>query len=353
MTNGGLFITLYDEATLQLYLARGVYGQHMAPTYDKPPSHSAFYRTLADYAAARRGTHVFFFLKRKLYYGGQIVGSDKYGAFCINGQTSLMGKKHDVPLVWDESGREAYTPTGAPGVFDAGQSRGVKSQPFLIQFEDRLDLVGRYIISDQLYFELGEFAYPLPANTIAGMGFCTLTPGETSVIMRQLRNNSAGAVEAVSPESVYLQGEPVPFSPAMGVATVEEAHPESHLEASIIANPGLLPEHLHPNGAVMCRQVPISPLKPKGMDKADVCYFTDDLIRDGTIPNVILELKIRTAGKAAAKQVTRYMKWLHDRLGTEAYQIRIFVYAPSFTSTFWDYVPNKYTSQVIAERFSS
>ena len=85
MPDGGLFITLYDENTLLLYLARGVYGQHMAPTYDKPSSHSAFYRTLADYSAARRGTHVFFFLKRKIYYGGQIVGSDKYGAFYIKG----------------------------------------------------------------------------------------------------------------------------------------------------------------------------------------------------------------------------------------------------------------------------
>lgn len=350
MNQGGLFITLYDKDTLQLYLDEGVYGQHMTPQYGEPSPHSAHYKTLADYASAREGKHVFFFLDREIYYGGQIVGSDEYGAFYINGQKSPMGREANAPLVWDESPRENYEETDEAGVFDAGGDRGEKCQPFLIQFEDNEDMAGRYVISDQLYFELGEYPYPLPSNSIAGMGFCTITPGETDILLDLLENDHEGEIETVSDEPVQLDGDPVPFSPEYGVDSPEAAHPESHLEASLIANPELLPEHMQPGDATICRQVPISPFKPADMDKADMCFFTEEMIRDGTIPNTVLELKIRKAGKSAALQVKRYLKWLHDRLGDEANQITIYVYAPGFTSTFDGYIPDRLLSQV--EKFN-
>lgn len=346
MDDGGLFITLYDKETLRLYLDRGVYGQHMTPQDGEPSAQSAHYRTLADYATAREGKHVFFFLDREIYYGGQIKGSDEHGAFYINGQYSPLGREVDAPVVWDESSRDVYGSTDDPGIFDAGGERGEKCQPFLIRFEDELGLAGEYVISDQLYFTLGEYPYPLPSNTIAGMGFCTLTPGETNILLELLQNESAGQIEPVSDEPARLLNEPVPYSPEIGVASVEEAHPESHLEASVIAYPELLPEHLRPDGATICRQIPISPFKPSDMDQADVCYFTDDEIRDGTIPNAVIELKIRKAGKSAALQVKRYLQWLHDRLGSDADKIGVHVFAPGFTSTFPGYIPDKYKSQV-------
>lgn len=346
MEKGGLFITLYDKDTLRLYLDQGVYGQHMTPQEGTPSSQSAHYKTLADYAATRAGKHVFFFLDREIYYGGQIIGSDEHGSFFINGQESPMGRKADAPLVWDESGRDKYEATGTPGVFDAGGERGEKCQPFLIQFEDKKNLAGSYVISDQLYFELGEYPNPLPSNSIAGMGFCTLTPAETGILLRLLEQDPEGAIDPVSDEGVQLLDDPVPYEPAYGVDSPEEAHPEAHLEASVIANPELLPDHLHPDGATICRQVPISPFKPADMDQADVCYFTDDMIRDGTIPNTIIELKIRKAGKSAALQVKRYLMWLHDRLGEDADRIDVHVYAPGYTRTFDSYIPKEYRSQI-------
>lgn len=346
MDNGGLFVTLYDKDTLRLYLDRGVYGQHMTPYYEEPPPQSAHYKTLADYATARAGKHVFFFLDREIYYGGQIVGADDHGGFYINGQNSPLGLEVGAPLVWDESNRDPYTPTDQPGVFDAGEDRGEKAQPFLIRFDDKLGMAGRYIVSDQLYFTLGEYPYPLPSNTIAGMGFCTLTPGETDILLDLLQSEPEGEIDPVSDEPVRLRGDPQPFAPEHGVESVEEAHPEAHLEASVVANPDLLPDHMQPDRSTICRQVPISPFKPDNIDQADVCYYTDDLIRDGTVPNTIIELKIRKAGKGAALQVKRYLQWLHDRLGNEAEKIDIYVYAPGFTSTFDGYIPDLFRNQI-------
>lgn len=351
MENGGLFITLYDKETLRLYLDHGIYGQHMTPQEGKPGSHSAHYRALADYAATRAGKHVFFFLDREIYYGGEIIGNDECGAFYINGQHSPLGRRANAPLVWDESVRERYEETHIPGIFDAGSDRGEKCQPFLIRFEDREGLAGKYIVSDQLYFELGEYPYPLPSNSIAGMGFCTLTPGETDILLRLLEEEPEDSVQPQSEEPMGLSDEPVAFAPEYGIDYAEEAHPESHLEASVIANPELLPTHLQPDQATICRQVPISPFKPADMDLADVCYFTEAKIRDGTIPNTIIELKLRKAGKAAAQQVKRYLIWLHQRLGQEAEKIQIFVYAPDFTRTFDGYIPESYSGQIQKVRF--
>lgn len=213
-------------------------------------------------------------------------------------------------------------------------------------------MAGRYIVSDQLYFELGEYPYPLPSNSIAGMGFCTITPGETNILLDLLENEHEGQVEPVSDEPVQLEGDPVPFSPEYGVDSPEVAHPESHLEASLIANPNLLPDHMQPDGGTICRQVPISPFKPADMDQADVCYFTEDMIRDGTIPNTILELKVGKAGKSASQQVNRYLRWLHDRLGEDAQDIDIHVYAQGFTRNFNDYIDDDLLGQVEKYNFA-
>lgn len=345
MPQGGLFITLYDEETLKLYLDRELYGQHLPPLEGEPSPQSNHYPTLADYACARGGNHVFFFLKRRIYYGGQIRGPSNRGAFYINGQKSPLGREADAPVVWDESQREVYGDVGERGLFEVNEDR-VRCQPYLILFEDQRDLAGTYVSSDALYFELGEYPYPLPSNTIQGMGFCTLTPGETDILLGLLEEDAEGSVEPVSGEEVELQGDPVPFSPEHMVSDVEDANPESHLEAAVLANPSLLPEALQPDDAALCRQVPISPFKPSQMDRADVCYFTDDQIRDGTIPNTIIELKNRKAGKKEALQIVRYLRWLHKRLGRDADEIEVYAYAPGYTSTFDGYIPEECREQL-------
>ena len=103
---GGLFIALYDEKSLELYLDKGVYGFLMTPVMtQKPTAQSKHYAILADYACSREGTDVFFFLKRKIVYGGKIYGNKEVGSFYINGLNSPLGRKAEANLFWDESSR--------------------------------------------------------------------------------------------------------------------------------------------------------------------------------------------------------------------------------------------------------
>jgi len=334
MPLSGLFITLFDKETLKLYLSKGIYGFHMAPVLGEVSSRSMHYAALADYACARRGTQVFFFLEREIIYGGSIVGSKKYGAFWLNGPYSPMGRKAGSQVCWDESVRHIYKPTGRPGIFQRGDGREV-CQPYLLRFKTNSKIKGNAIKSDQLYFELGEFPYPLPSNSIAGMSFCTLTPAETKIALKLLKDEPIKHYEDETEEDVELEGEPIPFKPEYGITSLKEATSESHMEASVIANPDLLIDEMRPNNATICRQVPISPFKPLNMiDRADICYYyRKDAICGGTIPNVIIELKAKKAGKNECEQAQRYLRWLYRRLGREAEGIELYLLAPSFART--------------------
>lgn len=338
MPETGFFVTLYDKDTLQLYLERGIYGQLMSPVDEEPSGRSSYYPTLADYGCAREGDHIFFFRKRTIYYGGQIVGSNEHGAFYLNGPYSPLGREADAPLVWDESSRDRYNALDQPGLFEVETRQGSQErcQPFLIQFEDQRNLAGTKITSDELYFELGEYPFPLPSNTMSNMGFRSISPGETRILLNLLENSPEGELETDSDESVTLNDDPTPYTPALGIDDCSDADPESHLEAAIISNPSLLPEALQPENATLCRQVPISPLKPSDMDLADVCYYTDTAPRDGTFPNHIIELKKNRAGANAARQVKRYCRWLDKRFSDIADSIDIVIFAPGYKRTFDD-----------------
>ncbi len=328
-------MTLYDHETLSLYLSRGVYGT-LIPPVRRDLKHSRHFHTLGDYACIRGGTHVFFFLKRHIVYGGQVVGPKDQGAFFLNGMTSPMGREQDAPLVWDESRRTRYRPCSEPGVFQIGD-RGTYSQPYLILFEDSLGLKGRTIESDQLYFRLGKYPYPLPTNSIQGMSFCTMTPGEVSAVLELLTQNCKKQYPVRSEENVDLVGYPMPFRPEYGIRSVSDAYRnsllfnEAHLEASVLSNPRLLPEFMRPGTATtLCRQVPISPFKPYQMDRADICYYSDPLIKDGTLPSKVIELKNRPAGARDIRQVTRYLDWLWLVGEEDVRQTELILYAPSF-----------------------
>ncbi len=180
MDSGGLFIVLYDEATLDLYLNENIYGFLLTPEFQTPSSRSVHYRALADYACAREGTHVLFFWKRRIVYAGQIVGNRDIGSFYLNGKTSPLGREANSNLVWDESRR--YRGTDKEGVFVVNDKE--KCQPVIVLFKDTLGLQRKQISSDDLYFELGSYPYPLPSNAIQNMGFCTLTPGETQIALK-------------------------------------------------------------------------------------------------------------------------------------------------------------------------
>jgi hypothetical protein len=331
MPLSGLFITLFDAETLALYLDKGVYGFHVPPAHTVGPR-SRHYQALADYACCRNDTHIFFFLKRQIVYGGQISGSSEYGAFYLNGQNSPLGVKAQAPLVWNESSRERYKPTEQLGIFtrpalSSPANQTPVCQPYIIRFEDRLGLKGNTILSDDLYFELGEYPYPLPTNSISDMSFCTMTPAEVKLALHLIKQAPQVKSNATSLEDIRLTGNPVPFSPELGLSRLADAESEAHLEASVLANPVLLPAEMRPGNDTLCRQVPMSPFKPANMDRADICYYSDPGLRDGSIPDTLVELKIGTAKKDEANQVLRYVKWLDRRLGTESRKVRFILLA--------------------------
>ncbi|OQC43839.1 MAG: hypothetical protein BWX59_02255 [Bacteroidetes bacterium ADurb.Bin028] len=303
--SGGLFITLYDEPTLALYLRCGIYGFLMKPVIKgQPSSRSKHYDALADYACSREGTHVFFFLKRKIIYGGRVNGNIEEASFYLNGETSPLGRNVHAPLFWDESLR--YIPTVTPGVF---QVNGIdKAQPFILQFTVIDNLTGKQISSDDLYFELGKYSYPLPSNSIQGMGFCTLTPGETEIAL-DLLNRSEKKFNIKNDENIGIGEKKTLFS--SDLIQLSQFINEANLEFNILTNLKFISELIPDANYVLCRQVPISPFKPFNIDRADIClYNKDDLIKNGTIPNIIIELKKDKANFHAYNQISNYLKWL-------------------------------------------
>lgn len=357
MVNGGLFITLYDKETLNLYLETGIYGQHLPVTpADEQPS-SSFYGTLADYSCIRDGTHVFFFLGREIYYAGQIDGPDNHGGFYLNGQTSEMSRRADAPLVWDES--ERYIEVGEPGKFlreapeeDDDEEPDEYCQPFLIQFEPD-ELTGTFVVSDQFYLAVSQYPNLLPGNSITGFGFCTLTPGETDHLLRLMEEDAEGSIEPVADEDTSTidlrdEKETTPFEPEYGISRASEANSELHLEGSLAANPQLCPPDMRPDDDIVCRQVPMVPPKPDpgNSDREDLCYYDgDNLIRNGTVPNTIIELKTGTANYETAQQLVRYLDSMYAMVGEDANEVDAFVYANRFTDgtytdrPFDDFIP--------------
>ena len=323
---GGLFVALYNEDTLKLYLNKGVYGFLMKPVYtDAPSSRSKHYAILADYACSREGTDVFFFLKRKIVYGGKIYGNKESGSFYINGLNSPLGRKTNANLFWDESPR--YEVTDKEGVFKVNGSD--KSQPFMFQFV-KTEQTGKYVVSDELYFELGKYPYPLPSNSMQGMGFCTLTPGEVSALIGLIKKTDK-QIDFTECEDIQKHGHEQLFDPDL-VDIKDDFINEAQLEFTILASLKPFIDFLS-GDYILCRQVPISPFKPMDMDRADIClYSLSDPIKDGTVPNIVIELKNGKANFYAYEQATRYLRWLEKITTPEEFRkIQAFVIADSFT----------------------
>lgn len=336
----GAFVALFDHATLALYLREGVYATHLPLVDSHGIPGRAHWGTAADYACLRPGSHIFFFLKRELVYGGEVVGPAAGPAFFLNGQSSPAGAAAGAPLCWDESTRGSYAHI-MPGVFRrpslAGPAGEVQvAQPYLIRFEDRLGLQGRFIRSDDLYFELGDFPFPLPSNSMQGMTFCILTPAEVEIALDLLQRSGRKRHDEC-PDDTTLKGEPLPFDLRSLPSEARDCTSEAQLEFAAAANPPLLWQHLPrdlvPSACSVARQVPISPFKSYQMDRADLCFFHQPAVLRGAIPNLIVELKAKRAGSAEVEQIDRYLLWLRKRLLQEADGIQLVLFAPSFART--------------------
>ena len=341
--DNGLFITLADEASLALYLQEGVLSQHQRTEMTDDIHHSSnHYKILADYACAREGTHVFFFRDRTIYYGGQVVsGTDDstIGAFWINGKTSPMGRKADAGLGWDESERYG----GSNGVFErSGRNEPREmAQSFLLKFDTEVNDAGAYIRSDDLYFELGDYPFPLKSNTIRGRGFCPMGPGETRRLLAQIEHSDQkySPDDTVDIPDVTLDDSAIePFRPAYGIDKVKRANltSEAHLEAAVIANPSLLPDELAPSDHwSIVRQAPISPLKPMQIDHIDICYY-DTEFEDGMYPTQVLELKYTEPDDP--EQIRRYReatdKMADHHLKADPDDIAVGMFSPTYGDDF-------------------
>lgn len=324
--SGGLFIALYDEESLKLYLNRGLYGFLMRPiNSDKISPLSRHFSVLADYACSREGTDVFFFIKRKIYYGGKIYGNKEIGSFYINGLNSPLGRKTKANLFWDESPR--YEATETPGVFKVKDSK--KAQPFIFQFT-KTDDTGKYITSDDLYFQLGKtYPYPLPSNSMQGLGFCTLTPGEV-IELKSLILKSENKIDYRNCEKIIKNGSETLFQEGL-VNVTDDLVNEAQLEFTILSSLKPFSDFLT-DDYILCRQVPICPFKPMNMDRADIClYSLKNPIKNGTIPNVIIELKKDKSGATAKayNQVVRYLHWIESITNEDEFnQITAFLISP-------------------------
>ena len=334
MNSSGFFITLFDKDTLRLYLNKGIYGFHMAPVYGDVPSRSRHYPALADYCCSRKDTHVFFFLKREIIYGGQVIGSEKIGSFFLNGKYSPLGRAANASIFWNESERACYSKTEKEGIFTRPNINDNEvCQPYILLFQDKLGLAGRAILSDQLYFNIGKYPFPLPTNSISDMSFCTMTPFETKEALELLEKESMKRYEFSSYEEISIKAKPTLYLPKYEEKSAPSNITESYLEACILANPYSLKKELRPDkDTVICRQVPISPIKPFQMDRADICFYKESFL-SGTLPYLVIELKKENVGKKECEQVERYLRWLMKCSPRESENFRIYLLAPGLKRT--------------------
>ena len=68
------------------------------------------------------------------------------------------------------------------------------------------------------------------------------------------------------------------------------------------------------------------------MDRADIClYSLDSPIREGTIPNIVIELKKGKTNYHAYNQTVRYLNWLKMITTDEEFsKVKAFIIANSF-----------------------
>lgn len=317
------------EGALSKSLKYGIYGFFMKPIFEgQPSSQSRHYAILSDYACCEEGTHIFFFYNRNVYYGGKVTGEGKLGEsiFYLNGQTSPLGKKansefyYEYTLPKSKENEETYIINDEE-----------KAMPFTIEFELDDELTGRKISVDDLYWELSQYNYPLPINSIQGLAMATLTPKETDILLDLLKNSDK-----------KIKNKPIKNEPTINndkktkfykeLVKGEKQISESHLEFLLLSQIELI-ENIIPNGEyTRCRQIPLCPFKSESYDRIDIAlYDKNDRLRNGTIPNVIIELKNKDVSFSEYKQVHRYLEWLEKIAPNEFKKIKPILIGPKIS----------------------
>ena len=338
--SSGLFILMDGEDSVKQSINKGVYGFFMPPVFEEEVnSRSRHYAVLCDYGCCYEGTEIFFFTRRKVFYGGRVTKSNGDNpVFYLNGDTSPMGRKANSEKFADWS--DIQPPTEQDGVYFLGKNTRNEDRnraiPFIIEFETN-ELSGKTIASDDLYFELGKYNFPFPSNSIQGIAIATLTPKETEILI-DLMKKSENKISYDSYNQIkILNNKRVAFDIDL---IDEDIINESHLEFTLLANSKKLNNVLsksldltYEEDYVQGRQIPLCPFKPMQFDRADIClYDKNNPVRDGTLPNVVIELKKNQATYAAYDQVTRYLKWLEQITSKEDFEkIKAIIVAPEIS----------------------
>ena len=335
--SSGLFILMDSEDTIKQCINKGVYGFLMPPIFeDEVNSRSRHYAVLCDYGCCREGTEIFFFAKRKVFYGGKVTKNNEDNpVFYLNGNTSPMGRKANSEKYVDLSNIQQTTEDD--GVYYLGKNTRNedrnRAMPFVIEFETN-ELSGKQISSDDLYFELGNYNFPFPSNSIQGIGIATLTPRETEILIDLMKESKERVFYDFNSQIKILDNKKVPFNTDL---IDEKIVNESHLEFTLLANSKKLNNVLskcldltYKEDFVQGRQIPLCPFKPMQFDRADIClYDKNNPIKDGTLPNVVIELKKDQATYAAYEQVTKYLRWLEQITSKEDFEkIKAIIVAP-------------------------
>jgi hypothetical protein len=185
-----------------------------------------------------------------------------------------------------------------------------------------------------------------------GMGFCTLTPGEVTTLYT-LISNSDQRIKFEEEGEVDKTGEGTLFESNL-VSVNDELVNEAQLEFTILSSIEPFADFLQ-DEYVLCRQVPISPFKPSEMDRADIClYSLSKPIKNGTIPNVIIELKKDVGNKAAYEQVERYLKWIKNITTPEEYsEVKAYIIAPRISRIKAASVSGEYNDKILMYSIST
>lgn len=343
----GLFILLNNIEALKNDVKYGFYGFLMPPIYnEEPPKRSRHYAALSDYACCEKGTEIFFFMERTITYGGVIKNENNNSpVFYLNGNTSPIGRKAKSELyltaeeLYNEDNNENNDEKGIyyMGKNQRGEDR-IRAMPYIIEFDNTSELTGKQIISDELYFELGNYNFPFPSNTIQGKGMCTLTPKETQ-ILKKLIKNSDKKLDMTTNDEVNINPSKKTLFNNKFIIT-DTYNSESHLEFYLLANKLFLnkivtkayPETKN-NNFYKGRQIPLCPFKPIQFDSADICLYSyEHPIAESSLPNIIIELKNNTANFRAYEQVTKYLRWIKQCAPDEFNNVKSLIIAPNFRS---------------------
>lgn len=318
------------EGALSKSLKYGIYGFFMKPIFEgQPSSQSRHYAILSDYACCEEGTHIFFFYDRNVYYGGKVTNDEKSeeSIFYLNGKSSPLGKKANSEFYYEETLHKSRTNKETYIIND-----DEKAIPFTIEFELDEELTGKKIDVDDLYWELSNYNYPLPINSIQGLSMATLTPGETNILLNLLKEKGVRIkLKPINNEPKIYYDKKTKFSKEL--IKGEKQISEAHLEFLLLSQIELI-EKIIPNGEyTRCRQIPVCPFKSKNYDRVDIAlYNKSDMIRDGTIPNVIIELKNKDVSYNEYKQVDKYLDWLNRIVDNDEFKkIKAFLIGPKIS----------------------